>query len=40
MAVSELQAERRLLVLPEAPDAVAKIVARPGVFICNECVGL
>jgi ATP-dependent Clp protease ATP-binding subunit ClpX len=22
------------------PDAVAKLVAGPGVFICNECVGL
>lgn len=24
----------------KASDAVAKLIAGPGVFICNECVGL
>ena len=29
-----------LLVLQQDKDAVAKLVAGPGVYICNECVGL
>jgi ATP-dependent Clp protease ATP-binding subunit ClpX len=40
MAVSELQANIACSFCRKPPDAVARLVAGPGVFICNECVGL
>jgi hypothetical protein len=40
MAVSELQENIACSFCRKPPDAVAKLVAGPGVFICNECVGL
>ena len=40
MAVSELQESTACSFCRKPPDAVAKLVAGPGVFICNECVGL
>jgi len=40
MAVSELQQGIACSFCCKPPDAVAKLVAGPGVFICNECVGL
>ncbi len=40
MAVSELQATIACSFCRKPPDAVAKMVAGPGVFICNECVDL
>jgi ClpX C4-type zinc finger len=40
MAVSELQSTVACSFCRKLPDAVAKMVAGPGVFICNECVGL
>jgi ClpX C4-type zinc finger len=40
MAVSELQENIACSFCQKPPDAVAKLVAGPGVFICNECVGL
>jgi len=40
VAISELQDDVACSFCRKAPDAVAKLVAGPGVFICNECVGL
>ncbi len=40
MALSELQASVVCSFCRKPPDAVAKLVAGPGVFICNECVAL
>jgi hypothetical protein len=40
MAVSELQANTACSFCRKPPEAVAKLVAGPGVFICNECVDL
>jgi ClpX C4-type zinc finger len=40
MAVSDLQENIACSFCRKPPDAVAKLVAGPGVFICNECVGL
>ena len=40
MVVSELQENIACSFCRKPPDAVAKLVAGPGVFICNECVGL
>jgi hypothetical protein len=40
MAVSELQQNIACSFCRKPPEAVAKLVAGPGVFICNECVGL
>ncbi|HTZ94199.1 MAG TPA: ClpX C4-type zinc finger protein [Streptosporangiaceae bacterium] len=40
MAVSELQSATACSFCRKPPDAVAKMVAGPGVFICNECVAL
>jgi len=40
MAVSELQENIACSFCRKPPDAVAKLVAGPGVFICNECVDL
>ena len=40
MADSELQENIACSFCRKPPDAVAKLVAGPGVFICNECVGL
>jgi hypothetical protein len=40
MAVSELQMNIACSFCRKPPAAVAKLVAGPGVFICNECVGL
>jgi ATP-dependent Clp protease ATP-binding subunit ClpX len=40
MAVSELQANSACSFCRKPADAVARLVAGPGVFICNECVGL
>jgi hypothetical protein len=40
VAVSELQANIACSFCRKPPDAVARLVAGPGVFICNECVGL
>jgi hypothetical protein len=40
MAVSELQMNIACSFCRKPPSAVAKLVAGPGVFICNECVGL
>jgi ClpX C4-type zinc finger len=40
MAVSELHSSIACSFCRKAPDAVAKLVAGPGVFICNECVSL
>jgi hypothetical protein len=40
MAVSELQQDIACSFCCKPSDAVAKVVAGPGVFICNECVGL
>ena len=40
MAVSELLQNVACSFCRKTPDAVAKLVAGPGVYICNECVGL
>jgi hypothetical protein len=40
MAVSELLENVACSFCRKPPDAVAKLVAGPGVYICNECVGL
>jgi ClpX C4-type zinc finger len=40
MAVSDLQENIACSFCRKPPDAVAKLVAGPGVFICNECVAL
>ena len=40
MAVSDLLEHVACSFCRKTPDAVAKLVAGPGVFICNECVGL
>jgi len=40
MPVSELQATVACSFCRKPPDAVARLVAGPGVFICNECVAL
>ena len=40
MAVSELQPSIACSFCRKTPHAVAKLVAGPGVFICNECVSL
>ena len=40
MAVDELQANIACSFCRKPPDAVARLVAGPGVFICNECVAL
>jgi hypothetical protein len=40
MAVNELQRNIACSFCRKPPSAVAKLVAGPGVFICNECVGL
>jgi len=40
MAVSELLEHVACSFCRKPPDAVAKLVAGPGVYICNECVGL
>lgn len=40
MAVSELHPSIACSFCRKTPDAVAKLVAGPGVFICNECVSL
>jgi hypothetical protein len=40
MAVSELQNDIACSFCRKPPSAVAKMVAGPGVFICNECVSL
>ena len=40
MTTSELQASVACSFCLKSPDAVAKLVGGPGVFICNECVGL
>ena len=40
MAVSDLQENIACSFCRKPPDAVAKLVAGPGVVICNECVGL
>jgi hypothetical protein len=40
MAVSELRANIACSFCRKPPEAVAKLVAGPGVFICDECVGL
>ena len=40
MAASELHDNIACSFCRKPPDAVAKLVAGPGVFICNECVGL
>ena len=38
--VDELQVDVACSFCRKPPDAVARLVAGPGVFICNECVGL
>jgi ClpX C4-type zinc finger len=40
MAASELSPSIACSFCRKTPDAVAKLVAGPGVFICNECIGL
>jgi hypothetical protein len=40
MPTSELSPSIACSFCRKAPDAVAKLVAGPGVFICNECVCL
>jgi len=40
MAVRELHPSIACSFCRKAPDAVAKLVAGPGVYICNECIGL
>jgi late competence protein required for DNA uptake (superfamily II DNA/RNA helicase) len=40
MAVSQLQPSMACSFCRKTPHAVAKLVAGPGVFICNECVSL
>jgi len=40
MAVDELRANIACSFCRKPPDAVARLVAGPGVFICNECVAL
>jgi hypothetical protein len=40
VAVSELLENAACSFCRKPPDAVAKLVAGPGVYICNECVGL
>ncbi len=40
MAVDELQTNVACSFCRKAPDAVDRLVAGPGVFICNECVAL
>jgi ClpX C4-type zinc finger len=40
MADSELHANVACSFCRKPPDAVAKLVAGPGVFICDECVAL
>jgi hypothetical protein len=40
MAVDELRADIACSFCRKPPDAVARLVAGPGVFICNECVAL
>jgi ClpX C4-type zinc finger len=40
VAINELQANIACSFCRKPPDAVAKLVAGPGVFICNECVAL
>jgi hypothetical protein len=38
--VDDLQADVACSFCRKPPSAVARLVAGPGVFICNECVGL
>jgi hypothetical protein len=40
VAVNELQANIACSFCRKPPDAVVRMVAGPGVFICNECVAL
>jgi ATP-dependent Clp protease ATP-binding subunit ClpX len=40
MPVSDLQANVACSFCRKPPDAVARLVAGPGVFICSECVAL
>jgi hypothetical protein len=40
MTVSELQANIACSFCRKPPEAVAKLVAGPGVYICDECVAL
>jgi hypothetical protein len=40
MTVEELQSNIACSFCRKPPDAVARLVAGPGVFICNECVTL
>jgi hypothetical protein len=40
MAVNDVEENIACSFCRKPPDAVAKLVAGPGVFICNECVGL
>ena len=40
MAATEVSTSTACSFCRKPPEAVAKLVAGPGVFICNECVGL
>src|SRR5487761_1486326 len=40
MVVNELRADIACSFCRKPPDAVMRLVAGPGVFICNECVAL
>ena len=40
MTATELRASMACSFCLKSPDSVAKMIGGPGVFICNECVGL